>query len=35
MEALFTPFLSETKADQTDAKLQEMLDACVKGIKRE
>ena len=35
MEALFTPFLSETKEEQTDAKLQEMLDACVKGIKRE
>jgi arabinogalactan oligomer/maltooligosaccharide transport system substrate-binding protein len=35
MEALFTPFLSETKEEQTDAKLQAMLDACVKGIKRE
>ena len=35
MEALFTPFLSETKEEQTNEKLQEMLDACVKGIKRE
>lgn len=35
MEALFTPFLSETKEEQTNEKLQAMLDACVKGIKRE
>ena len=34
-ESLFTPFLSETKAEQTDEKLQTMLDACVKAIKGE
>lgn len=35
MGALITPFLTETREEQTDARLQEYLDACVKGIKGE
>ena len=34
-ESLFLPFLTETAEEQTDSKLQEMLDACVKVIKGE
>ena len=35
MGALITPFLTETREEQTDERLQEYLDACVKGIKGE
>lgn len=35
MGAMITPFLTETREEQTDARLQEYLDACVKGIKGE
>lgn len=35
MGALITPFLTESREDQTDARLQEYLDACVSGIKGE
>ena len=35
MGALITPFLTETREEQTDARLQEYLDACVKGIRGE
>ena len=34
-EALFLPFITEERDLQTDEKLQEMLDACVKVIKKE